>query len=294
MAADGFDVVVVGAGPAGYVAAIRCAQLGMRTACVDRWLDGANKPSLGGTCLNVGCIPSKALLEASELFVEAAHAGAYGIRAQGVTLDLPAMMQHKEKVVSDLTGGVAQLFRAHGIEWVQGRGKLLPNRRVEVAEHGGATRILEAQNVILATGSTPVELGMAPLNGDRIVDSAGALAFKKVPPRLGIIGAGVIGLELGSVWQRLGSKVVLLEALTQFLSMADAQVARDALKQFTTQGLDIRLGARVLGTNITDQGVSVDYEDKNGKQQAVCDQLIVAVGRRPCTDGLFAPERMNL
>jgi dihydrolipoamide dehydrogenase len=290
MAADGFDVVVIGAGPAGYVAAIRCGQLGMRTACVDRWLDGANKPSLGGTCLNVGCIPSKALLEASELFVEVTHGGAYGIRAQGVTLDLPAMMQHKEKVVSDLTGGVAQLFRAHGIEWVQGRGKLLPNRRVEVAEHGGAARMLEAQNVILATGSTPVELGMAPLKGDRIVDSAGALSFKKVPPRLGIIGAGVIGLELGSVWQRLGSKVVLLEAQAQFLAMADAQVARDALKQFTTQGLDIRLGARVLGTNITDQGVSVDYEDKSGKQQIVCDQLIVAVGRRPCTDGLFAPE----
>ena len=290
MATDSFDVVVIGAGPAGYVAAIRCAQLGMRTACVDRWLDGANKPSLGGTCLNVGCIPSKALLEASELFVEATHASVYGIRAQGVTLDLPTMMQHKEKVVSDLTGGVAQLFRAHGIVWVQGRGKLLPNRRIEVVEHGGGTRILEAQNVILATGSTPVQLGMAPLDGDRVVDSAGALSFKKVPARLGIIGAGVIGLELGSVWQRLGSNVVLLEALPQFLSMADAQVARDALKQFTAQGLDIRLGARVLGTNVTDQGVSVDYEDKNGKQQIICDQLIVAVGRRPCTDGLFAPE----
>jgi dihydrolipoamide dehydrogenase len=290
MAADGFDVVVIGAGPAGYVAAIRCAQLGMRVACVDRWLDDTNKPSLGGTCLNVGCIPSKALLETSELLVKATHAGAYGIRAQGVTLDLPAMMQHKEKVVANLTGGVAQLFRAHGIEWVQARGKLLPNRRVEAVEHGGATRILEAQSVILAPGSTPVELGMAPLKADRIVDSAGALAFKKVPPRLGIIGAGVIGLELGSVWQRLGSKVVLLEAQEQFLTMADAQVARDALKHFTAQGLDIRLGARVLGTNITDKGVSVDYEDKNGRQQMTCDQLIVAVGRRPCTEGLFAPE----
>ncbi|OGI61535.1 MAG: dihydrolipoyl dehydrogenase [Candidatus Muproteobacteria bacterium RBG_16_60_9] len=290
MATDRYDVVVIGAGPAGYVAAIRCAQLGLRTACVDRWLDDANKPSLGGTCLNVGCIPSKTLLEASELFVEATHGAAYGIRAQGITLDLPAMMQHKGKVVGELTGGVAQLFRAHGIEWIQGRGKLLPNRRVEVVEHGGATRVLEAQHVILATGSTPVELGMAPLAADRIVDSAGALSFKKVPPRLGIIGAGVIGLELGSVWQRLGSKVILLEAQERFLSMADAQIARDALKQFNAQGLDIRLGARVLRTAVTDKGVNIDYEDKNGAQQITCDQLIVAVGRRPCTDGLFAPE----
>jgi dihydrolipoyl dehydrogenase len=290
MAADRHDVVVIGAGPAGYVAAIRCAQLGMRVACIDRWLDDAKKPALGGTCLNVGCIPSKALLEASEMFVEAAHAAAYGIRAQSVTLDLAAMMRHKDKVVTDLTGGVAQLFRAHGIEWVQGRGKLLPNRRIEVTEHGGTTRMLEAQNVILATGSIPVDLGMAPLQGDRIVDSAGALSFKKVPPRLGIIGAGVIGLELGSVWQRLGSKVVLLEAQERFLSMVDAQVAREALKQFTAQGLDIRLGARVLGSKVTDSDVTVEYEDKSGAQRITCDQLIVAVGRRPCTDALFAPE----
>jgi dihydrolipoamide dehydrogenase len=290
MAAERYDVVVIGAGPAGYVAAIRCAQLGLRTACVDRWLDDAKKPVLGGTCLNVGCIPSKALLETSELFVEATHGGTYGIRTQGVTLDLPAMMRHKQKVVAELTGGVAQLFRAHGIEWVQGRGKMLPNRRVEVADHGGATRILEAQNLILATGSTPVELGMAPLQGDRIVDSAGALSFQDVPERLGVIGAGVIGLELGSVWQRLGSKVVLVEAQEQFLSMADAQIAREALKQFTQQGLDIRLGARVLGSKLTDKGVIVEYEDKSGSQQLACDRLIVAVGRRPCTDGLFAPE----
>jgi dihydrolipoamide dehydrogenase len=290
MAADRFDVVTIGGGPGGYVAAIRCAQLGMRVACIDNFLDSASKPSLGGTCLNVGCIPSKALLEVSELFVEAAHGSAYGIQTHGVTLDLPAMMRHKEKIVGELTGGVAQLFRAHGIEWVKGRGRLLPNRRVEVIEHGGATRMLEGQNVILATGSTPVELGMAPLAADRIVDSTGALSFQQVPRRLGVIGAGVIGLELGSVWQRLGSNVILLEAQEQFLSMADAQVARDALKQFTAQGLDIRLGARVLGTSVTDQGVNVDYEDKSGKQQISCDQLIVAVGRRPCTDGLFVPE----
>ncbi len=288
--ADRYDVIVIGAGPAGYVAAIRCAQLGMRVACVDRWLSASQQPSLGGTCLNVGCIPSKALLEASELYIEATHGAAYGIRTQGVTLDLPGMMQHKEKVVADLTGGVAQLFRAHGITWVAGRGKLLANRCVETTEHGGGVRVLEAQHIILASGSVPTELSVAPLQSDRIVDSEGALVFDKVPERLGVIGAGVIGLELGSVWQRLGSKVVLLEALERFLSMADSQVAREAYKQFSAQGLDIRLGARVRATKRADNGIVVDYEDKNGPQQIECDRLVVAVGRRPNTDGLSVPE----
>src|SRR5437773_6397179 len=210
--ADRYDVIVIGAGPAGYVAAIRCAQLGMRVVCVDRWLTPDGKPALGGTCLNVGCIPSKALLESSELYAEATHAAAYGIRADGVTLDLAAMMRNKDKVVGELTGGVAQLFRANAITWIAGSGKLLANSRVEVTEPGGAVRTLEGDNVIIASGSTPVELRVTPLEGDRIVDSAGALSFNAVPPRLGIIGAGVIGLELGSVWQRLGSNVVLLEA----------------------------------------------------------------------------------
>ncbi len=288
--ADKFDVVVIGAGPAGYVAAIRCAQLGMRTACVDRWLGAGNQPSLGGTCLNVGCIPSKALLEASELFIEAARGAAYGIRTQGVALDLPGMMRHKDKVVGELTGGVAQLFRAHGIAWVAGKGKLLPNHRVEATEHNGSVRTLEGSNVILASGSQPVELGVAPLAGDRVVDSTGALSFDSVPARLGIIGAGVIGLELGSVWQRLGSKVVLLEAQERFLAIADGQVAREAYKQFSAQGLDIRLGARVLGSKVTEKGVTVEYEDKSGAQRLECDRLVVAVGRRPNTEGLYDAE----
>lgn len=288
--ADRFDVVVIGAGPAGYVAAIRCAQLGMRAACVDNWLNPANQPSLGGTCLNVGCIPSKALLEASELFVEATHGSAYGIRTQNVSLDLPGMMRHKDKVVGELTGGVAQLFRAHGITALAGKGKLLANHRAEVTEHSGTVRVLEAANVILASGSKPVELGVAPLYRDVVVDSTGALSFNAVPARLGIIGAGVIGLELGSVWQRLGSKVVLLEAQERFLAIADAQVAREAQKQFTAQGMDIRLGARVLGSKRTEKGVTVEYEDKNGAQQLECDRLVVAVGRRSNTDGLAAPE----
>lgn len=288
--ADRYDVVVIGAGPAGYVAAIRCAQLGMRVACVDRWLAPGGKPALGGTCLNVGCIPSKALLEASELYIEATHGAAYGIRADGIALDLVGMMRHKDKIVGELTGGVAQLFRAHAVTWIAASGKLLGGNRIEVTEHGGAVRALEAEHVILASGSTPIELGVTPLQGGRIVDSAGALAFDAVPPRLGIVGAGVIGLELGSVWQRLGSKVVLLEAQERFLPIADDQVAREAHKQFSAQGLDIRLGARVLGSKVQAEGVVVDYEDKNGANRLECDRLVVAVGRRPNTDRLYAPE----
>jgi dihydrolipoamide dehydrogenase len=288
---DRLDVIVVGAGPAGYIAAIRCAQLGMRTVCIDAWMSPEHKPSLGGTCLNVGCIPSKALLEASELYAEVNHSFSnYGIRTQGATLDLKRMMGHKEKVVSDLTSGVASLFQANGVTALAGRGKLLANRRVEVTEHNGKTQILEAEHVILASGSVPVNLGVAPLSGDRIVDSTGALSFDSVPQRLGVIGAGVIGLELGSVWRRLGSEVVLLEAQERFLAMADAQVSRESLKQFTAQGLDIRLGARVRGSKVGPKSVTVEYEDKNGTHNIEVDRLIVAVGRRPNTEGLFAPE----
>ncbi|MBI3897519.1 MAG: dihydrolipoyl dehydrogenase [Gammaproteobacteria bacterium] len=288
---DRFDVIVVGAGPAGYIAAIRAAQLGLRVACVDDWLTPANKPALGGTCLNVGCIPSKALLEASERYVEASHAFAnFGIRVQSVALDLKKMMGHKEKIVGDLTGGVASLFKSHGIVSYAGKGKLLANRDVEVTEHSGSKRVLQAEHVILATGSSPVQLKVAPLAGDRIVDSAGALSFDSVPERLGVIGAGVIGLELGSVWRRLGSEVVLLEAQERFLAIADAQVARESLKQFTAQGLDVRLGARVKSAKLNGKKVTVEYEDKNGTHSIDFDRLIVAVGRRPNTDGLFAPE----
>jgi dihydrolipoamide dehydrogenase len=288
---DRYDVVVVGGGPAGYVAAIRGAQLGMRVACVDAWLTPARQPALGGTCLNVGCIPSKALLESSEFYAEATHAGSmFGIRTQGLALDLKGMMEHKDKVVANLTGGVASLFQAHGIAWIKGRGKLLASRRIEVTEHNGKTSQVEAENVILATGSSPVQIGVAPLNGDKIVDSTGALSFDSVPKKLGVIGAGVIGLELGSVWRRLGSEVVLLEAQERFLAMADAQVAREALKQFTAQGLDIRLGARVKGSKVGGKHVTIDYDDKNGPHSIDVERLIVAVGRRPNTEGLFAPE----
>src|SRR6185369_6283335 len=244
--AERYDVVVIGGGPAGYIAAIRAAQLGLKTACVEKWINSKGQPALGGTCLNVGCIPSKALLEASGLYERALHEFPnFGIQIEKAKLDLKGMMGHKEKVVADNAGGVPMLFKAHGITWVQGKGKLLANKQVEVTGHDGKKQMLEAGNVILAPGSVPVEIKAAPLTKDLIVDSTGALEFNEVPKRLGVIGAGVIGLELGSVWRRLGAEVVLLEAQENFLFFADEQISREALKQFTTQGLQIKLGARV-------------------------------------------------
>ena len=284
-----YDVVVIGAGPAGYTAAIRAAQLGLKTACVDDWRDVADAPALGGTCLNAGCIPSKVLLESSEFYLMARdHGAARGVKFSGLSLDLATMMAHKDKIVSDLTRGIATLFKANNIAWIPGRGKLLAQNRVEVS--GQAAQVLQAEHVILASGSTPVGLKSAPFDGERIVDSQTALGFKAVPRRLGVIGAGVIGLELGSVWRRLGAEVVLLEAQETFLPMADEQVAREALKQYTAQGLDILLGARVLDARVEKGAVSVRYQDKDGESTESMDRLIVAVGRRPNTEGLFARE----
>ncbi|MEK7717796.1 MAG: dihydrolipoyl dehydrogenase, partial [Pseudomonadota bacterium] len=287
--AERYDVVVIGAGPAGYTAAIRAAQLGLKVACVDDWRDTQGGPALGGTCLNAGCIPSKALLETSELYVQARdHGSALGLKFKELSLDLAAMMAHKDKVVSELTRGIATLFKANGVTWIPGRGKLLAKNIVEVS--GKSAQQLQAEHVILASGSTPVNLKSAPFDGQRIVDSQGALAFKDVPRRLGVIGAGVVGLELGSVWRRLGAEVVLLEAQETFLSMTDEQVAREALKQFTAQGLDIRLGARVLDSRMEKNAVTVRYQDQDGAREESVDRLIVAVGRRPNIDGLFAEE----
>ncbi|ROR35004.1 dihydrolipoyl dehydrogenase [Inmirania thermothiophila] len=290
--ADSYDVVVIGAGPGGYVAAIRCAQLGLRTACIDKWINKQGEPALGGTCLNVGCIPSKALLDTSERYHELLHGlPARGIRAADVELDVPAMIAHKDQVVRDLTNGIKMLFKANGIHWLQGSGRLLDNRRVEFTPlAGGAPQVLEADNIILATGSVPIELAAAPVDGELIVDSTGALEFTEVPGRLGIIGAGVIGLELGSVWRRLGAEVVLLEAQDTFLYAADQQIAREALKHFKRQGLEIHLGACVTATKAHKKTVTVSYRDAEGDHEIKVDRLVVAVGRRPYTDGLIAPE----
>jgi dihydrolipoamide dehydrogenase len=288
-----YDVVVIGGGPAGYVAAIRCAQLGLETACVEKWINFKGDPALGGTCLNVGCIPSKVLLESSEQYHHVKESiGNHGIRVEGVTLDLDQMMIRKEDIVLQLTNGIGALFKANGVEWLKGHGKLLAGREVEVTAQDGAVEVVSADNVIIATGSRPIEIGAAPVDNAEglIVDSTGALDFRQVPKTLGVIGAGVIGLELGSVWNRLGTKVLMLEAVEDFLSLVDNQVARDALRQFRKQGLDIQLGTRVTATQKTGEGVEVRYKNKEGEHEITVEKLLVSVGRRPNTDNVAAPE----
>ena len=288
---ENFDVIVLGAGPAGYVAAIRCAQLGLKTACVEEWINKKGSPALGGTCLNVGCIPSKALLESTELYHEAKHNFSdLGINTGEVTVDVPKMIARKDKIVSELTGGIEMLFKANKIDWLIGTGKLLADKQVEVTDHDGGKKTYSAQNVILASGSVPIELSATPLEGNIVVDSAGALDWEAIPESICVIGAGIIGLELGSVWRRLGSEVVLLEALDTFLPMVDKQVAKDAARTFAKQGLDIRLNTRVTGSKVNGNKVTVSYQDKDGEKEMVVDKLIVAVGRRSATEGVIAPE----
>jgi len=291
--ADQFDVIVIGAGPAGYVAAIRCAQLGLNTACVDQWINVQGKPALGGTCLNVGCIPSKSLLESSELYAQAQHELAdHGVKVSGVKLDLAVMQARKERVVQDLTKGIEQLFKANKVTWIQGRAQLQAGKQVKVTQTGKNTaRSLAAAHIILAPGSSPVQLDHVPLQGDVVVDSTGALEFSDVPKRLGIIGAGVIGLELGSVWQRLGSdKVTLLEAQDTFLSFTDEQLAKEARRTFIKQGLDIQLGSRVTACTTKGKKVELSYQNGDDEHKAQFDKLIVAVGRCANTHGLAADE----
>ena len=290
-----YDIVVIGGGPAGYAAAIRAAQLGMRTACIDKSVDKDGNPTLGGTCLNWGCIPSKALLDASHKYMEAAQGfEQVGIDVGDLSVDVTKMMRHKDGVVAKLTSGIGALFGGNSVDSLAGHGRLLAHKHVEYTDHEGEVTELAAEHVILAPGSVPMEIDPVPLVQDAIVDSAGALEFEAVPPRLGVIGAGVIGLELGSVWSRLGSEVVLLEALDEFLPIADQRIARDALRAFARQGLDIRLGTRVTGARVKGRGknqqVDVDYQDKDGDHTLTVDKLIVAVGRRPYTEGLLAPD----
>ena len=285
-----FDVVVIGAGPGGYVAAIRAPagpedrlhrevhrqgrQGGARRYLPERWLH-----------------PSKALLDSSYKYHEAKEAfKVHGIEAKGVTIDVPAMVARKANIVKNLTGGIATLFKANGVTSFEGHGKLLANKQVEVTGLDGKTQVLEAENVIIASGSRPVEIPPAPLTDDIIVDSTGALEFQAVPKKLGVIGAGVIGLELGSVWARLGAEVTVLEALDKFLPAADEQIAKEALKVLTKQGLNIRLGARVTASEVKKKQVTVTFTDANGEQKETFDKLIVAVGRRPVTTDLLAAD----
>ena len=294
-----FDVVVIGAGPAGYIAAIRCAQLGMKTACVEEWKTSAGKGILGGTCLNVGCIPSKALLESSENYEHLLHGMAeHGINVSGASLDLAKMLARKDSIVSKMTAGIEMLFRKNKITWLKGHGKFAARAESGwLIEVRGAAEVetVQAKHVIVATGSKARHLPGVETDNEWVCDNVGALAFTEVPQRLGVIGAGVIGLELGSVWRRLGAKVTILEALPSFLAAADESVSREAWKLFTRQqGLDIHLDAKIGAIRVLSQSgkssVTVDYELDGKAQTLECDRLIVSVGRIPNTDGLGAED----
>ena len=288
-----FDVVVIGGGPGGYIAAIRAAQLGLATACIDEWKGADGKPALGGTCTNVGCIPSKALLQSSENYHHAAHTFAdHGIRVKDLALDLAQMQKRKEQVVRQNNDGIVYLFKKNKVSFFHGRGSFAGGKegawRVNVT--GAAAAELLARNVVIATGSSPRPLPGAAFDGKLVLDNAGALALPNVPRRLGVIGAGVIGLEMGSVWRRLGAEVTMLEMLDAFLPAADEAVAKEAWKIFTKeQGLNIVLGASIARVTAGKKGVTVEYAVKGGGEHKLeCDRLIVSIGRVPNTEGLNA------
>ena len=288
-----FDVVVIGAGPAGYHAAIRAAQLGMKVACIDAALGKDGKPALGGTCLRVGCIPSKALLDSSHQYHNLTHQfEQHGISVKDAKIDVGTMVGRKDAIVKQFTGGIAQLFKANKVTAYYGFGQLQPGNVVKVKQHDGSEVELKGTNVIIAAGSDSIELPFAKFDGDTIVDNVGALDFTEVPKRLAVIGAGVIGLELGSVWNRLGAEVTILEALPDFLAVADSEVSKVAAREFKKQGLDIRLGAKVSKTEVTGKGkkkeVVVTYSDAEGEKTLTVDKLLVAVGRRAASKGLLA------
>ncbi|MEO7065221.1 MAG: dihydrolipoyl dehydrogenase [Dokdonella sp.] len=283
-----FDLIVIGAGPAGYVAAIRAAQLGLKVACVDDFKGKDGKAALGGTCLNVGCIPSKALLDSSKQFWNLTkHFDVHGITTSDAKIDVGTMVGRKDKIVKQFTGGIAMLFKQNKVTPFFGKGKLLQDRQVEVIAADGTKQVLAATNVIIATGSVPIQLPFAKFDGKTIVDNAGALDFSETPKRLGVIGAGVIGLELGSVWKRLGSDVTIIEALPDFLSVADADIAKTAAREFAKQGLKIELGAKLSKAEVKGNEVHLTYSAKDGEKQLVVDKLLVAVGRRAYTDGVL-------
>src|SRR5882724_3739913 len=280
-----FDVVVIGGGPGGYVAAIRAAQLGLKTACIDDWKSAEGKPALGGTCTNVGCIPAKALLQSSENFEQAGHHFAeHGVKVKGLELDLKQMLARKDKVVKASNDGVGYLFKKNKITFFHGRGSFGKSAsEVVVGED-----ILSAKNVIVATGSNPRALPGAEFDEKLILSNTGALAIADVPKRLGVIGAGVIGLEMGSVWRRLGADVTILEALPAFLGAADEAIAKEAAKIFAKQGLKIEVGVKV-GSIDRKKTVKVQYTaSDNSSKTLECDRLVVSIGRVPNTEGLNA------
>ncbi len=280
--AERYDLVVIGAGPGGYVAAIRAAQLGMKVACVEK------RPTLGGTCLNIGCIPSKALLDSSELYHLAHHRFAkHGIKTGDVSLDVTALIARKDEVVKSLTDGVRGLFRKNKITSVQGFGRLTGPTSVAVRNADGAETTIDAGHILLASGSVPIELPFLPFDGKAVVSSTEALCFSQVPRHLVVVGGGYIGLELGSVWNRLGSQVTVVEFLPRIVPMMDREVGQLLFRSLSQQGLTFQLETKVTGAHIDGAHVNVSTESKDGGKQTLdCDKVLVAVGRRPFTAGL--------
>ena len=287
-----YDVIVIGAGPAGYVAAMRAAQLGFKVACVDKWTNKEGQSSLGGTYINAGCIAAMSLLESAKIYHLLNHGlGKHGISAENITIDFRQMIDRKDQIIFNLSEQIKQCFNHYKITCIHGRGQLLTDNRVAVSsEHKAEKTVLTAEHIILATGSVPMELSCAPIDNQLVIDSTATLNINQLPKKLGIIGAGIIGLELAGIWNRLGSEVILLDAQEQFLTTTDWQISQEAYRIYTEQGLDLRLGARVTATKKLANSVQVEYQDSHGKQQLELDKLIVAVGRRPNSQKIAAPE----
>ncbi len=286
-----YDVVVIGGGPGGYVAAIRCAQLGMKTACIDAGLNAKGEPTLGGVCLNAGCIPSKALLDSSHHYYSLNHEFKnHGITCDNIKIDLPTMMERKNNIVKNLTSGIAMLFLKNKVTWIKGHGKLIAHNHVEVQSHKAMakTQELKAKHVIVATGSVPSKLESIAFDGESIVDSTAALSFTEIPKRLAIIGAGVVGLELGCVWSRLGAKTILFNRGSTFLRSVDQQLVPPVMEELKNQGLDIKLDLKIISIKKTTKHATIKYSDKDGEHSVNVDKVLVAVGRKPNSEHINA------
>ena len=282
-----YQVIVIGAGPAGYVCAIRCAQLGFKVACIDKWVNARGKPALGGTCLNVGCIPSKALLDSTHhVHFLRQHAGRHGLKISGLEVDIPTMQKRKDKVVQTLTRGVASLLKKNKVDVFAGAARFLGGQQVHVEQLEGTSQQLQGEHIVIASGSKPSTLPGISIDNEQVLDSTGALNLREVPERLGIIGAGVIGLEMGSVWNRLGSEVIILEALPEFLPAADHTVSKEAVRILGKQGLDIRMNCRVEEVQVSGDKVAVSYSLNGAGQLLEVSKLVVAVGRMANTEDL--------
>ena len=287
-----YDVIIIGAGPAGYVAAIRSAQLGLKTACIDNWSNIKNKSSLGGTFVNAGCISSMALLETSKIYNLLNHdIATHGISLDNLAIDLKQMIKRKESIINLLSEHIAKLFQHNKIDCIHAHGKLLTSGQVEITTINTQEQsIISAEHIVLACGSRPTKISCAQIDSQFIINSTQALNLKKIPKKLGIIGAGIIGLELAGIWNRLGAEVILLEAQESFLTATDEQISEQAYQIFSQQGLDLRLGSRVISSKVVNKKVIVDYQDSLGTHSLKLDQLIVASGRQPNTDKLASEE----